>query len=79
MLAGEVTAGNPATAEYMARLQDMGMNNAQALGYMQNELIATQGSLLATNWLMDLSALMMLVLMVIIWFAKPPFIARRAE
>ncbi len=76
MLAGDVTAGNPATAEYMARLQELGMNNAQALGHVQNELIATQGSLLATNWLMELSAVMMLVLMVIIWFAKPPFIAR---
>ena len=76
-LSADVVASNPAAAEYVQRLQEMGMTHTQALGYMQNSLISAEASLLATNWLMELSALMMLLLFVMVWFAKPPFVAHR--
>ncbi|MCB1795356.1 MAG: MFS transporter [Candidatus Competibacteraceae bacterium] len=46
-----------------------------ALAYVSNQVIGIQASLLATNAVLLVSAAPMLALIVVIWFAQPPFSA----
>lgn len=78
LLAEQVAHHHPAASTYLDQLAQLGMDPRTALAYVSNEVIAAQASLLATNAVMLISAVLMLALIVVIWFARPPFSAAGA-
>lgn len=72
MLTEHVTRQDPAALAYLERLQALGMSAEQALAYLNRELTA-QAFLLATNDVFLASALLMLSLVALIWWTRPPF------
>lgn len=74
-LAENVANQHPAATTYLDKLGQIGMSPAAALAYVQNVVIATQASLLATNAVLLLSAALMLGLIALVWVARPPFSA----
>lgn len=74
-LAESVNLHNPAARHYLDQLAHIGLAPKAALGYVQNFVIGTQASLLATNAVLLLSAALMLGLIGLVWFARPPFSA----
>jgi DHA2 family multidrug resistance protein len=56
----------------LSQLSSMGLSHTAGLAYI-NTLIQPQAYLLATNDILLLSGFMMLSLVLIIWWAKPPF------
>lgn len=67
-----VTPFNPNTQLMYSRLQDLGMNSQQASGYIEQQ-ITNQGMMIAGNEIFWISAAVFLVLIVLVWFARPPF------
>lgn len=55
-------------------LQGLGFNDAQALGYVDN-IVSQQATTLAANDLYTMFAVVLLLLIPLIWMAKPPFVA----
>ena len=49
-----------------------------ALAYL-DRMITTQSYTLATDQILTISALLMLSLVTLIWWAKPPFVASRGD
>ena len=74
-LATHVNQHSPATRSYLDQLARIGLAPKAALGYVQTVVIGTQASLLATNAVLLLSAALMLGLVGLVWFARPPFSA----
>ena len=74
-LAEQVANHHPAAISYLDRLAQIGLAPAAALAYVQNVVIATQASLLATNAVLLTSAVLMLALIAVVWWARPPFSA----
>lgn len=74
-LAAPVNPHNPAARSYLAQLAQLGLAPKAALGYVREVVIGTQASLLATNTVLLVSAALMLSLIGLIWFARPPFSA----
>ena len=74
-LAEHVANHHPAAISYLDRLAQLGLSPAAALAYVQNVVIATQASLLATNAVLLASAVLMLGLIGVVWLARPPFSA----
>lgn len=74
-LAAHVNQHNPAARRYLDQLARIGLAPKAALGHVQNVVIGTQASLLATNAVLLLSAALMLGLVGLVWFARPPFSA----
>ena len=60
------------TQQSLSQLSSMGLSHTAGLAYI-NALIQPQAYLLATNDILLLSGFMMLSLVLIIWWAKPPF------
>jgi len=58
--------------DYMQRLQQSGLSPSAALAQL-NQLITSQSYLLATNAVLCLSGLLLLVLVPVIWLTRPPF------
>lgn len=77
-LAEQVAYHHPAASAYLDRLAQLGMDPPTALAYVSNAVIGAQASLLATNAVLLASAVLMLALIVVIWFARPPFSAAGA-
>ncbi len=67
-----INAFNPASIEYMNRLQSLGLNSQMALGRI-NTLISQQSAMLATKELFWAVGIIFFLLVIVVWFAKPPF------
>lgn len=78
-LAESVSNHNPAAASYLHQLSQLGLPGAAGLGYVRDVVIGTQASLLATNAVLFVSAGLMLALVGVVWFARPPFGAGKSS
>ncbi|OIR02256.1 multidrug export protein EmrB [mine drainage metagenome] len=67
---------NPLATEYMDRLHQLGMPDDVAYAYLER-LITTQSYTMSTDRILVISATLMLSLIAVIWWAKPPFVASR--
>lgn len=74
-LAEFVTVYNPLTHTYLDQLQATGLSPEQAQGQLDHTL-TVQAYLLSTDTVMMISGLLMIGLIVLIWWAKPPFTVR---
>lgn len=72
VLVEHATRQDPAAVAYLTQLQGLGMSTDQALGYLNRE-ITTQAYLLATNDVFLASGFLMLSLLALIWWTRPPF------
>ena len=63
---------NPQSQEMYRQLEQLGMSKQQASAYIANEITA-QGLIISANEIFWLSAGVFLVLLVLVWVAKPPF------
>lgn len=71
-----IHAYNPARAIYVDRLNALGLRGDTANAYMER-MINMQSYTLATDRILTISAVLMLALITVIWWAKPPFVASR--
>jgi MFS transporter, DHA2 family, multidrug resistance protein len=76
MLMENIHAYNPAASEYLEHLRQLGMAEDAAHAYLEN-LITIQSYTLATDQILTISATLMLSLVTLIWWAKPPFVVTR--
>jgi DHA2 family multidrug resistance protein len=72
VLAENVGAGSRTTTEYLDRLQTLGVQGPTANAAL-NRIVDMQAATLAVNDVFFGFALIFLVAMAAIWFAKPPF------
>ncbi|MGM3175638.1 multidrug efflux MFS transporter permease subunit EmrB [Dickeya lacustris] len=63
---------NPAAQQTYQQLEAMGMSQQQVSGYLAQQVTA-QGLIIGANEIFWLSAGVFVVLIVLVWFAKPPF------
>ena len=63
---------NPLSQQAMGQLQQMGMSQAQAGGYLARE-ISRQGYVMGSNEIFYLSGTLFLVMILFVWLATPPF------
>ncbi|MCG8709822.1 multidrug efflux MFS transporter permease subunit EmrB [Brenneria sp. 4F2] len=71
-LTENITTFNPATTQIYQRLAGRGMSDQQASGWIARE-ITHQGLIISANELFWLSGGAFLILLILIWFARPPF------
>jgi DHA2 family multidrug resistance protein len=71
-LVENVTAYSPPTQQALDKLATLGIPHEAGLAWINGQ-VQVQAYLLATNDIMWLSGLMMLSLVLLIWWAKPPF------
>ncbi len=76
VLMESIHAYNPSLNEYLAHLRQLGMTDEGAHAYLEN-VITVQSYTLATDQILAISATLMLSLVMLIWWAKPPFVASR--
>jgi len=69
---------NPLVDDYLNRLHQLGIPGDAAYAYLEH-MIDTQSYTLATDYILTISALLMLSLVTLIWWAKPPFVASRDD
>ena len=69
---------NPVANDYLDQLHQLGMPDDTAYAYLEN-MITTQSYTLATDQILMISAALMLSLVTLIWWAKPPFVASRGD
>jgi DHA2 family multidrug resistance protein len=74
-LVEQVTPYNPLAVDYLHRLQSSGLSPEQALGELDRTVTA-QAYLLSTNAVLCISGMLMLALLALIWWARPPFTGR---
>ncbi len=67
---------NPQATDYLNRLHQLGMPDDAALAYVER-MITVQSYTLATDRILGISATVMLTLITLIWWARPPFVASR--
>ncbi len=67
---------NPQATDYLNRLHQLGIPDDVAFAYLER-MITTQAYTLATDRILTISATLMLTLITLIWWARPPFIASR--
>lgn len=67
---------NPAASDYLDRLRRLGLTDDAAHAYLER-MVNTQAYTLATDHVLALSAALMLSLVSLIWWAKPPFVISR--
>ncbi|MFZ9676917.1 MAG: DHA2 family efflux MFS transporter permease subunit [Quisquiliibacterium sp.] len=75
LMAEQVNPYSPAARDYLLQLQERGLDPTASLARIDS-MINVQGYLMATNWTLWTSGLLMLVLLGLIWWAKPPFVTR---
>ena len=63
---------NPQSQEMYRQLEQLGMTQQQASGYIAQQITA-QGLIISANEIFWLSAGVFLILLALVWFAKPPF------
>ncbi|MBW7982018.1 multidrug efflux MFS transporter permease subunit EmrB [Enterobacillus tribolii] len=71
-LAEAVNPYNPLAQQMYGELEKMGMNSSQSSAYLAGQ-ITNQGLIIAANEIFWISAGVFLALLVLVWFAKPPF------
>ncbi|MCV9880464.1 multidrug efflux MFS transporter permease subunit EmrB [Brenneria izbisi] len=71
-LTESVTPYNPLAQETYQQLQAMGMSQSQASAYIAQEITA-QGLIISANEIFWAAAGIFLILVVLVWFARPPF------
>ena len=76
-LVEQVTVYDPAATHYLAQLEATGLGQHQALAQLDRTL-GTQAYLLSANWVLYASGLIMVSLIALIWWARPPFGVRPA-
>ncbi|MBQ0957200.1 multidrug efflux MFS transporter permease subunit EmrB [Serratia symbiotica] len=69
---------NPQSQEIYLRLAQIGISRQQASAYIAKE-ITTQGLIISANEIFWLSAGVFMILLVLVWLAKPPFSPGNAE
>ncbi len=69
---------NPAATSYLDQLRQFGMSDDAAYAYLER-VINTQSYTLATDYILTISGALMLALVVLIWWARPPFVASRGD
>ena len=74
-LAEFVNPYNPLATDYLGRLHSSGFGHEQALGEL-NRTVTAQSYLLSTNAVLCISGMLMLSLLFLIWWARPPFTPR---
>ena len=67
---------NPAATDYLNRLHQLDMPDNVAYAYLER-MITTQSYTMATDRILIISAMLMLSLITLIWWARPPFVASR--
>jgi DHA2 family multidrug resistance protein len=75
VLTEHVRAGSDAWLQYQSQLSAHGVAGTGASAYV-NAVIEGQASTLAANDVFNLMAVIFVVLIPLVWFAKPPFGAR---
>lgn len=70
-----VNAFNPKSDAMLTQLQSFGLTEASSYAAL-DQIITNQAFMLSTNDVFWLSGCIFMVLLIIIWFAKPPFIAK---
>lgn len=73
-LSESVTPYNVNAQQMYSQLEGMGMTHQQASAYIAQQ-ITNQGLIISANEIFWASAGVFLVLLVLIWFARPPFTA----
>jgi DHA2 family multidrug resistance protein len=76
ILMENIQAYNPQATDYLNRLHQLGMPGDVAYAYLER-LITVQSYTYATDRILIISATVMLSLITLIWWAKPPFVASR--
>lgn len=71
-LTESVTPYNPNAQSMYTQLENLGMTHQQASGYLAQE-ITNQGLIISANEIFWLSACIFMLLLGLVWFAKPPF------
>ena len=71
-LTESVNPFNPNATQTYQELEKLGMNQQQASAYIARE-ITNQGLIISANEIFWLSATVFLLLLALVWFAKPPF------
>jgi MFS transporter, DHA2 family, multidrug resistance protein len=74
-LVESLTTENPQLQMAINHLQALGLTNKSSYAEINN-IIANQAYMLATNDVFWISGILFLCLLVLIWFAKPPFFAK---
>jgi MFS transporter, DHA2 family, multidrug resistance protein len=69
-----VSAYNPLANAYRHDLAKLGLNQSSTSAFMDN-MITNQAYMLSTNDIFWLSGVLFLLLLMIIWFTKPPFLS----
>ncbi len=69
---------NPQATDYLNRLHQLGMSDDVAYAYLER-MITTQSYTLATDRILIISATLMLSLITLVWWARPPFVASRGH
>ena len=67
---------NPAANDYLHKLHQLNIPGNAAYAYLEN-MVTIQSYTLATDHILTISAALMLSLVTLIWWAKPPFVASR--
>jgi DHA2 family multidrug resistance protein len=78
IMSEHINAYNPQYLHYLGRLRTLGMPPGQTGAYIDH-LISVQAHLIATDSVMALSGTLMLALVGVVWWARPPFIARGGD
>ncbi len=63
---------NPNAQQMYSQLQGMGMTEQQASGWIAQQ-ITSQGLIISANEIFWISAGIFIVLLGLVWFARPPF------
>lgn len=71
----KITAYNPQLSHAVKKLQALGMTDKQSYAYILKKVVA-QSYMLATDDLFWLSAILFISLLILTWFAKPPFFTK---
>jgi DHA2 family multidrug resistance protein len=71
-LTESVTPYNPNAQQMYGQLQDLGMTQQQASGWLAQQ-ITSQGLIISANEIFWMSAGIFIVLLGLIWLARPPF------
>ena len=73
-LTESVTPFNPNAQQIYDQLQGMGMTQQQASGWIAQQ-ITNQGLIISANEIFWISAAIFILLLGLVWFARPPFSA----
>ncbi|MDE3207619.1 MAG: DHA2 family efflux MFS transporter permease subunit [Pseudomonadota bacterium] len=68
----DAIGNNPATTSALARLHDLGIKGNTAIAFINQE-VTNQSVMMATNDIFWISGWLFLILLGLIWFARPPF------